>query len=249
MRNNRGIRAAQRKGELWDLDALGPRGTRTCMLISPFSCSPLDRQVLLSHWLCKSSTDGKGWLCATVSCPSVKGRRPEQDVRQDSQLRDVLGDTPAEGWLHPRKHKPWRQTPEDIPNMVEWQKLSLQTAALRIPKTKCTKPLPHTVSKSLGLAAASSLRAYSLARSAFIRPHLKTLKECRFFIVCMWVKTGQSTGKHYRPKTKAQAQKEVKKHQAYGRRCCTNPKYLEQKGGGEEGFFHIVIFQGRAVWV
>lgn len=65
--------------------------------------------------------------------------------------------------------------------MVGWQKLSLQTAALQIPKTKCIKPLPHTVSKSLGLAAASFLRAYSLARSAFI----KTLKECRFFIVCM----------------------------------------------------------------
>lgn len=50
---------------------------------------------------------------------------------------------------------------------VPWQKLSLRIAALQIPKAKCTKMLPHAVSKSLGLTPAGFLGAYSPARRAF----------------------------------------------------------------------------------
>lgn len=225
MRNNRGIRTAQRKGELWDLDAVGPRGTGTCMLISPFSCSPTDHQVLLGHWLPKSSAAGKGWCCATTNSPPARGGVPGPPAVAGFPAGDVLGDALAEGWLQTSlPSPPWEaQTLEANAGgtcPARQQKLSLRIAALQIPKAKCTKTLPHSVLKSSGLAPASFLRAYSLASSAFISPPpSKTLKTSRFFMVCMWVKTGQSTGKQYRPKTKAQAQKEVKKHQASAPKC------------------------------
>lgn len=136
---------------------------------------------------------------------------------QDFQLGDAL----AEGWLQtfspPCPHgrlKPWRQMP------------GAQAAAEALPPDRRFANTQGKVHKTAPSHCFEELRSCSswFPRGVFPgqqfihqpppRPALKTLKRGRFFTVCMRVKRGQSTGKQNRPKTKAQAQKEVKKHQA-----------------------------------
>lgn len=169
MRNNRGIRTAQTKGELWDLDAEGPRGTGTRMLISPFSCNPTDLWLLLGHWLPKSSVAGRGWCCATASCPPWGMGCQGHLLWQDSQLGMCWG----LGWLQTFLTLLLQETQILVTNArgtfpALQQKLSPWIAALQIATAKCTKPLPRTVSKSSGHAPAIFLGAYSMTSSAFI---------------------------------------------------------------------------------
>lgn len=52
-------------------------------------------------------------------------------------------------------------------------------------QAKGTELLPHMVLKSSDLAPDSLLGVYSVDNSAFINTPLKTLKLCRFFVICL----------------------------------------------------------------
>lgn len=203
MRNNRGIRTAQRKGELWDLDAVGPRGMGTRMLISPFSCSPTDHRVLLGHRLRKNTAAGKGWCCALLppTAPLWGVGCQGHLLRLDFQLGMCWGTPLDEGWLQTsppwprRRHKPWRQT------LGEHSRCRGRSFPSGLQLCKYPRRSVQKCSLMQFRRAWVLLQQVSLGHVPWPGGHSpptppKTLETCRFFVVCMWVKTG----KQYRPK-------------------------------------------------
>lgn len=105
--------------------------------------------------------------------PPARGCVPGPPAMAGFPAVDVLGGALTEGWLQTSLPGPPQEAEARATFPAQWQQLSLQTAALQMPKAKCTKMLLNDVLKSCGLAPASFLGAYSPASSAFIAPHKK----------------------------------------------------------------------------
>lgn len=142
-------------------------------------------------------------LCsAPTDCSPVRGGMPGSPAAAGFPAGDVLGDALAEGWLQTsppsprRRHKPWRQT------LGEHSRCGGRSSPSGLQLCKYPRRSAQKCSLMQFWRAWVLLQQVSSGRIPWPGGHSpptppKTLETCRFFVVCMWVKTG----KQYRPKT------------------------------------------------